>query len=211
MYEHERSCYFRAVSKGATTRRAILDEAVQAAYRVGVGGLTIGTLAAATAMSKSGLYAHFVSKEALQLAVLAHARTDFVETVVRPALQAPRGEPRMRALFEHWLTSGRTGAPGGCLFVKASAELDEQEGPVRDQLAADHRDLFGTVARIFRSGVEEGDFRPDADPDQFAADLDGVMLAFYHWYRLLQDPQAEARARRSFETLLAGARPRETS
>jgi AcrR family transcriptional regulator len=199
------------VSKGATTRRAILDEAVQAAYRVGVGGLTIGTLATATAMSKSGLYAHFVSKEALQLAVLAHARADFVETVVRPALQAPRGEPRMRALFEHWLTSGRTGAPGGCLFVKASAELDEQEGPVRDQLAADHRDLFGTVARIFRSGVEEGDFRPDADPDQFAADLDGVMLAFYHWYRLLQDPQAEARARRSFETLLAGARPRETS
>ncbi|MPV35870.1 TetR/AcrR family transcriptional regulator [Georgenia subflava] len=198
------------MSKGVSTKQAILHQGVVAAYRVGVGGLTIGMLATATGMSKSGLYAHFSSKEALQHEVLAQARTEFVEMVVRPALAAPRGEPRMRALFEHWLHSGMVRAPGGCLFVKASAELDEQTGPVRDQLAQDHRDLYDSIARIFRTGVTEGHFRPDADPDQFAVDLDGIMLAFYHWHRLLQDPLAEERARRSFENLLAAARTQES-
>ena len=195
------------MSKGTSTRDAILRKAVEGAYRVGLGGLTIGDLAGATDMSKSGLYAHFRSKEALQLAVLAHARAEFTDLVIRPALAAPRGEPRVRELFERWLRSGLERAPGGCLFVKASTELDEQAGPVRDQLARDHRELYDTIATIFRTGIARGDFRADADPVQFAADLDGVMLAFYHWYRLLDDDLAQTRARRAFEALLAAARP----
>ncbi|MGH9032837.1 MAG: TetR/AcrR family transcriptional regulator, partial [Acidimicrobiia bacterium] len=174
--------------------------------RVGLGGLSIGTLATGTGMSKSGLFAHFGSKESLQLEVLAQARAEFVDTVVRPALAVPRGEPRVRALFERWLACGRARMPGGCLFVKAATEFDEQDGPVRDQLVRDHRDLYDSIAQIFRTGIAEGHFRADADPDQFAADLDGVMLAFYHANRLLDDPAAEARARNAVEALLKSAR-----
>ncbi|HEX6578441.1 MAG TPA: TetR/AcrR family transcriptional regulator [Jiangellaceae bacterium] len=194
------------MSKGALTRQAILDHGVEVAYHVGLGGLSIGTLAAGTGMSKSGLFAHFGSKESLQLDVLAHARAEFVETVIRPALAKPRGEPRVRALFEHWLACGRARLPGGCLFVKAATEFDEQAGPVRDQLVRDHRDLYESIAQIFRTGVSEGHFRADADPEQFAADLDGVMLAYYHNNRLLDDPAAETRARNAFEALLSAAR-----
>ncbi|WP_147918388.1 TetR/AcrR family transcriptional regulator [Ruania zhangjianzhongii] len=199
----------REERKGAMTRQAILHEGVLAAYRVGLGGLTIGRLATATGMSKSGLYAHVGSKEELQLAVLAEAAREFAEQVVLPALGEPRGEPRLRALFENWVHSGRTRAPGGCLFVKASAELDEQPGPVRDQLARDHRRLYDSLARVVRTCIEEGHLGADTDPDQFAADLDGVMLAFYHWHRLLDDPRAEARARTAFERLLDQNRPEE--
>jgi AcrR family transcriptional regulator len=194
------------VSKGALTRQAILHHGVEIAYHVGLGGLSIGTLAAGTGMSKSGLFAHFGSKESLQLDVLAQARSEFVDTVIRPALSMPRGEPRVRALFEKWLASGRARLPGGCLFVKAATEFDEQAGPVRDQLVRDHRDLYESIAQIFRTGISEGHFRADADPEQFAADLDGVMLAFYHANRLLDDPAAETRARNAFEALLSAAR-----
>ncbi|ACQ80810.1 transcriptional regulator, TetR family [Beutenbergia cavernae DSM 12333] len=195
------------MSKGEATRGAILDVAVATAYRVGLGGLTIGELARTADMSKSGLYAHFRSKEALQLAVLDAARRRFVDRVVRPALATPRGEARLRELVDRWLAAGLSREPGCSLFVKASTELDEQEGPVRDALTADHRDLLDTIAQVFRTCVAEGDVAEDADPDQFATDLDGIMLAFYHAHRLLRDPDAELRARRAFENLLAAARP----
>lgn len=194
------------MSKGTETRQAILHEGVETAHRVGLGGLTIGALASTTGLSKSGLFAHFKSKESLQLEVLAQARAEFIDMVVRPALATKRGEPRVRELFERWVECGRTRMPGGCLFVKAATELDEQRGPVRDQVMQDHRDLYDSIAQIFSTGITEGQFRPDADPVQFASDLNGVMLAFYHAHRLMEDPQAEARARRSFETLLDAAR-----
>jgi AcrR family transcriptional regulator len=194
------------MTKGAVTRQAILHEGVEAAHRVGLGGLTIGELATASGMSKSGLFAHFRSKESLQLEVLGQARAEFIDTVVRPALNTPRGEPRVRELFARWLDCVTYRMPGGCLFVKAATELDTQPGPVRDQLVRDHHDLFDTIAQIFRTGVAEGHFRADADPDQFAVDLDGVMLAFYHSHRLLDDPKAGPRARYAFEALLAAAR-----
>lgn len=192
--------------KGAATRRAILDGAVATAYRVGLGGLTIGELAVTTGMSKSGLYAHFGSKTSLQLAVLEAARDRFVDRVVRPALAMPRGEPRLRAYVENWIGVGLEREPGCALFVKASAELDEQEGPVRDALVDDHRDLLASIAQVVRTGVDEGHLAPDTDADQFATDLDGIMLALYHAHRLLRDPRAETRARRAFENLLDAAR-----
>lgn len=195
------------MSKGTDTRTAILRHGVEAAYRVGLGGLTIGHLATTIGMSKSGLFAHFRSKELLQIEVLREARIEFVDAVVRPALATPRGEPRLRELFERWIECGRTRMPGGCLFVKAAAELDEQDGPVRDQLARDHHDLYDTIARMVRGGITEGHFSDDTDAMQFAADLDGVMLAYYHAHRLLEDVDAETRARRAFEKLLASAQP----
>jgi AcrR family transcriptional regulator len=197
----------RGMSKGTATRQAVLDEAARVASRVGLGGLTIGSLAAATQLSKSGLFAHFQSKESLQLQLLEHTRARFVEAVVRPALAAPRGEPRVRELFRRWLAWDTEGLPGGCLFVAASAELGAQPGPVRDRLVQDQRDWLDAMAQMFRTGIAEGHFRPDADPEQFAYDLHGIMLAYHHASRLLADPDATDRATRAFEALLLAARP----
>ncbi|GAA3734589.1 TetR/AcrR family transcriptional regulator [Plantactinospora mayteni] len=200
----ERSCYQYRVSKGAATRQAVLAEATEVASRLGLGGLTIGSLAARLDMSKSGLFAHFRSKEALHLQVLGYARDAFTAEVIRPALRAPRGEARMRALFDNWYRS--VSLPSACLFVSASTEFDDQPGPVRDQLVVDHKDLLDVIAQIFRTGVAEGQFSEAADPEQFAHDLQSVMLGAFHAKRLLDDPRAETWTRRAFEALLDAAR-----
>jgi AcrR family transcriptional regulator len=192
------------MGKGDATREAILDEAIRMARTVGLGGMTIGALAAGARLSKSGLYAHFQSKEDLQLQVLEHAKVRYVAEVIAPALAAPRGEPRVRALFEAKLRWDS--APGGCIFVSAATELDDQPGPVRDRVARDLRDWLDTIAEVFRTGVAEGHFRADADPAQFAFELEGVLLSFHMTKRLLDDRAATARARRTFEALLAAAR-----
>lgn len=174
---------------------------------MGLEGLTIGALAADLDLSKSGLFAHFRSKEALQIQVLEHGAELFAERVLRPALAAPRGEARMRALFDRWLEWVRSSfMPGGCLFVQASTELDDQPGPVRDRLADIQRQWLDVIATSFRKGIEAGAFRREADPGQFAYDASGVMLAYHHASRLLQDPRAEAHARTAFDALLAAAR-----
>jgi AcrR family transcriptional regulator len=190
------------VGKGEVTRQAVIDEAIEIAGRLGVAGLTIGTLAARLEMSKSGLYAHFRSKETLQSQVMASARERFVDEVIRPALAAPRGEPRVRTLFERWLVTSSEGA-AGCLFVSAATEFDDQPGVVRDQLVRDHWDLVDTLAQMYRAGVKDGQFREDVEPEQFAHDLHGLMLAHFHATRLLRDPAATDRTRRSFEQLLS--------
>jgi AcrR family transcriptional regulator len=192
------------MGKGEATREAVLDEASRMARTVGLGGMTIGALATSTQLSKSGLYAHFQSKEDLQLQVLEHAKARFVAQVIAPALSAPRGEPRVRALFEHKLRWDS--APGGCIFTSAATELDDQPGPVRDRVARDERDWRDTIAEVFRTGIAEGHFRPDADPEQFAFDLEGVFLVHHQTSRLLDDATADERAERSFEQLLAAAR-----
>ena len=126
--------------KGEMTRAAILDEAVQVAARVGFSGLSIGGLAGQVEMSKSGLFAHFRSKEQLQLQTMDRARQRFVDVVVRPALAAPRGEARVRAVFDRWLVWARQSMDAGCIFVAAAAELDDRPGPLRDALVANERD-----------------------------------------------------------------------
>jgi len=190
------------MNKGAATREAILHQGVEQAARVGLSGLTISALADATGLSKSGLFAHAKSKQELQLRVLEQARKEYIDAVIHPALSAPRGEPRVRALFELWLASARDRAPGGCLFVKAAAEFDDRPGPVRDQLVKDHKDKDDTVAQIFSTGIAEGHFRADAEPHQFAAELHALMLGYFHLHRLMHDPTAERRLRASFEHLL---------
>jgi len=192
------------VGKGDETRTAVLDQAVDVARRVGLSGLTIGSLAEQAELSKSGLFGHFRSKEALQLQVLEHARTRFEEAVARPALREPRGEPRVRTLFERWLRWDA--APGGCPFVAASTEFDDRPGAVRDRLVRDERDMFDMIATVFRSGVTEGQFRGDADPEQFAQDFYGVILARHHMLRLLGDERADTRARQALDALLGAAR-----
>lgn len=194
------------MSKGERTHTAILDHATGLASQLGLTGLTIGALAENLKLSKSGLFAHFQSKEALQIEVLNHAARRFSETVVRPALHETRGAPRMRALLEHWLNWERDVAlPGGCIFVAATAELDDRPGPVRDRLVALQRDWINVLSTSFRKGIEASAFRADADPEQFAQDMYGIMLALHFHRRLMRDAGAEARARRAFDTLLEGA------
>ncbi len=195
------------MSKGAETRRDILERAAGLASQVGLEGLTIGRLADELELSKSGLFAHFRSKEALQVETLRFAAELFVDRVVRPALKEPRGEPRVRALFERWLDWAKANPlPGGCVFVAASTEMDDREGPARDELVRQQSDWLELIANVARTAIREGDFRADGDPEQLAYELHGVMLAYHHTSRLLRDPVAEARARRAFEALLENVR-----
>lgn len=195
------------MSKGAETRSTILDEALAAASRIGLEGLSIGALARQVGMSKSGLFAHFESKEELQLQVLEASVERFVEQVVAPALRAPRGEPRIRALFERWLVWDDDPAmPGGCVFMQLANEQDARPGPLRDRLAAAQADWLDALSTAARIAVEEGHFRADLGLRQFAYDLYSVLLAYHHFHRLLRDPEAEIRARRAFGRLLADCR-----
>jgi AcrR family transcriptional regulator len=195
------------VSKGALTRQTILEHAIGMASRVGLSGLSIGKLADDLELSKSGLFAHFQSKEALQLQILDYAAERFVDVVVRPALAVRRGEPRVRAMFENWLTWPKKSAlPGGCLFVAAAVELDDQPGPARDRLVQLQKDWLEMLANATRSAVAEGHFHERVDPEQVAYEIYGIMLMHHHAWRLLHDPRAGEKTRAAFEALLASAR-----
>ena len=197
----------RAASKGEQTREAILTKALGLATRIGFEGLTIGRLADDLGMSKSGLFAHFRSKEALQLEILRMAGARMVETVVKPALVVKRGEPRLRALFDGWLAWEQSPSlPGGCPFMAASFELDDRPGPVRDYVVQNLRDWIDTLAGAARIAVQEGHFRADLDCEQFAQDCQGIGLGFVHASRLMRDPQARVRAQRAFDALVLSAR-----
>jgi AcrR family transcriptional regulator len=194
------------VSKGQETKTAILDEAVGIASRVGFNALTIGQLAESTGMSKSGLFAHFRSKEALQLETLERGRQRFTDTVIRPTLAAPRGIARVRALFDNWLVWETEALQGGCIFVAGSIEYDDQPGPMRDALVRNQRDWSEFIETVARAAVSEGDFRPDLDVEQFAFSLQGLIYAFHHAARLLRDPRALEHTRRGLDQLIESAR-----
>ena len=191
--------------KGERTRRDILDQAVALATRVGLEGLSIGSLAARLDLSKSGLFAHFGSKEDLQLQTLKQAQLRFEETVVRPALAAPYGLARLRALFTNWLNSLGQGerAAGGRLMLAASFEYDDRPGPVRDLLLSGQRELRGAIAKAIRLAIEERRLKPDTDPWQLTFELFGIVLAAHHDLRLLRDPRALDRARGALDRLIA--------
>ncbi len=196
------------MGKGERTRDAILERAVRLASEVGLEGVTIGRLASELDLSKSGLFAHFASKDELQVKTLERAAERFADAVVRPALAAPRGEPRVRALFERWLRWPKlVPQPGGCVFVQAAVELDDRPGPARDLLVRLQREWLDTLAQSVRMAQGEGHFRAEVDPQQLAFELYGIMLVGHHQTRLLRDRHAEERARRAFERLVADARP----
>jgi hypothetical protein len=142
--------------------------------------------------------------------VLDGAAQRFVATVLRPALETRRGEPRVRALFEHWLDWEHR--PGGCVFVQAAVELDDREGPARDRLVQLQTDWLEAIATTVRGAVSEGDFKASVDPIQFAHDLNASILGYHHAARLLRDPEAERRARAAFDSLIRAAHgPRGTT
>ncbi len=192
------------MTKGEETRQAILARAFELATVVGVSGLSIGRLAEETGLSKSGLFAHFGSKEALEVAVVEEASRQFVQEVMVPALREPRGEPRLQALFSYWLKWGER--PGGCFFVGASTELDDRPGPPRDALVRAQKDWVDELAKAARIAVREGHFRPDLDPDQFAFELYSIMLGAHLFARFLREPTASTRTHDAFVRLVSSAR-----
>jgi AcrR family transcriptional regulator len=192
--------------KGQSTRTTIIDEALSQASRIGLEALSIGGLAKDVGMSKSGLFAHFDSKEDLQLQVLESSVERFVEHIIAPSLTEPRGVPRIRAFFDNWLSWEHTLA-GGCIFMQLANELDDRPGPLREKLVAYQRDWIEALSTAADIAVAEGHFRGDLDRQQFAYDIYSIMLAYHHFHRLLRDPGAERRARRAFEDLLDACSP----
>jgi AcrR family transcriptional regulator len=194
------------MSKGEETRQRILDRAFRLASRDGLEGLSIGTLASDLGLSKSGLFAHFGSKEDLQVAVIGAAAARFEEAVIKRGLRAPRGLPRVQRLFDHWLQWITDPAlPGGCLFLAAATELDDREGPARDALIGVQKQFLDLLTHAARLAVGEGHFRKTLDCESFAFDMYAIVLGYNHARRLLHEPKAEARSRAAFERLVAFA------
>ncbi len=155
-------------------------------------------------MSKSGLFAHFGSREQLQLAVLEHAAQRYGELVFTPVLKIDRGLPRLRAMFERWLDwTVASGLPGGCIMISAANEYDDRPGPIRDAVIANQRRGNAICERAVRLAVEEGHFLPDTDPQQIAFEMLGIVLASHNHRRLLGDREARKRALTAFEQLVA--------
>jgi len=195
------------VTKGDETRSAVLGSAITLASTLGLEGVTIGKLAEHVGMSKSGLFAHFSSKENLQVALLEEAIARFVALVVSPALKKPRGEPRLRALFERWLDWSRAEfLPGGCIFVMASVELDDRPGPARDCLIASQKDWVDTLAHAARIAVEEEHFRKDLDCHQVAHEIFSVAYGYHFLRRVFEPAETETRTRAAFERIILDAR-----
>ena len=189
-------------SKGERTRAAILDEALRLVSKAGLDGLTIGTLAEATGLSKSGLFAHFGSREELLLAVLAHGQAQFGEVVFQPAMTKPRGLPRLRALFVNWLDWTESAElPGGCPMIGGAAEFDDKPGPVRDMLAGGQRTWIETLKRTVRQAVDERQLARDTDPEQIAFEMFGIALVVHHHRRLLGYKKARERALTALDSL----------
>jgi AcrR family transcriptional regulator len=206
----ERSFYFlKAMGKGAQTKQQILDQALRLASEAGLEGLSIGALALRVGMSKSGLFAHFSSKDNLQVAVLDEASRRFVDLVIAPALREARGEPRVRALLARWLVWVKQDfMPGGCIFLAAAVELDDRPGPARDRLVSAQQDWLDTLAQAVRIARQEGHFRADLEPEQFAFEAFGMIDSYLFHARLLRLDSAEERLRRAYERLLDDARGR---
>ena len=195
-------------ARGRQTRQAILARAADIASVEGLDGLSIGRLATELRASKSGVFAHFGSKEELQLATLAAAAGTFAERVVAPALDEPPGLRRVWRLCEAWLDYAEQRVfPGGCFFFSAAAEFDARPGRVRDAVAAARRDWLALHERSIAEAVRLGEIAPGTDPAQLAYELDALAMAANLGCLLHDDPRTWARARTAILTRLRAAAP----
>ncbi len=191
--------------KGELTRAAIVDAALGIARRDGFEGLTIGDLAAQMRMSKSGVFAHFGSREELQRAVLAEYATRFVAAVLAPAVRRPRGLARLRAMLENRLKHLTTEIEQGCLMVSGSIEYDDRPGPMRDAVVGIIRGWTAELLRAIEDAKATGELRADVDAGQLAFEIFGLMLSFHQSARLLHAADSTRRARAGLQRLLDGA------
>ncbi|MBQ0935336.1 TetR/AcrR family transcriptional regulator [Ideonella paludis] len=188
----------RTLHKGQQTRAAILEAALGLASHMGLEGLSIGALAEVTGMSKSGVFAHFGSREELQISVIREYHTKFEEEVFFPAIREKRGLPRVTALFENWVKRVSVEIDSGCIYISGAVEFDDRPGPVRDALASMVKAWQSALAKAILQAIDTGDLQPDTDPEQLLFELHGLILALHHDARFLRNPGAVERARRAF-------------
>ena len=188
-------------TKGAATREAIIDRAYEIARFSGVEGLSIGPLAGAVGMSKSGVFAHFGSREDLQLAVIESAATRFGEAVFLPALSQPRGLPRLGALMHNWFEWVR-GNSGGCVLLGSVTEYDDRPGPLRDQVLRNEQRWRDLLRRAIQLAIECGHLRA-GDTDQYAFELYAFPLAVHHEAGLFGYEQARRHGEAAVERWFA--------
>ncbi len=189
--------------KGHQTRVAILDAALSLASHMGLEGLSIGALAELMQMSKSGVFAHFGSREELQIAVIRQYHARFEEEVFLAAMQEERGLPRLKGLFERWIRRVSVELDSGCIYISGAVEFDDRPGPVRDALAEMVRAWHSALHRAISMAVEIGHLRTDTDSSQMLFEMHGLILALHHDARFLRHPGVLDRARTGFERMLA--------
>ncbi len=198
----KRSNSARALQKGQHTKQLIIDAALGLAEQIGLEGLSIGALAEVTRMSKSGVFAHFGSREELQISVIREYYQRFSNEVFFPAMNAPRGLPRLRALFANWMKRVSIEIQSGCIFISGAVEFDDRPGPVRDALASSVQTWLNAVHRAVVQARDEGHLLPDADAQQLVFEIHGLILALHHEARFLKNPGAVERANKGFENIL---------
>ena len=192
----------RALQKGQQTKMAIVDAALGLATHVGLEGLSIGALAEATNMSKSGVFAHFGSREELQISVIHQYFTLFERDVFYFAMQQPRGLPRVKALFANWMRLVAEEIQAGCIFISGAVEFDDRPGPVRDALATSVQTWLDAMDRAIVMARDCGHLRADVDEQRMAFEIHGLILALHYEARFLKKPASIARANKGFENIL---------
>jgi AcrR family transcriptional regulator len=194
--------YYTIMGKGGETKQKILEIGLDMASRLGLDAVSIGALAKATGMSKSGLFAHFQSKENLQLDILRYAGDLFRDCVVVPTLKTEAGIPQIKALVANWDRWEARKMAGGCIFVQASNDFKERKGKVRDYLLSQQEKWIGSLGRIARSAIRAGHFGEGIDCDQFAFEFYSLLLGFHFYYKLLKDEEIHFRQEKALLGLI---------
>jgi AcrR family transcriptional regulator len=192
----------KPLQKGQQTKAAIVDAALGLATQIGLEGLSIGALAEVMQMSKSGVFAHFGSREELQISVVREYHTRFEDEVFYPAMTAPRGLPRLRALFDNWMKRTSVEIDSGCIYISGAVEFDDRPGPVRDALASSVNTWLTAMRRAVEIAVEEGHLAADTDASQMAFEIHAQILALHYEARFLRSPDSVRRALQAFEGIV---------
>jgi AcrR family transcriptional regulator len=192
----------RSLHKGQQTKQAIIDAALGLATQVGLEGLSIGALAEVARMSKSGVFAHFGSREELQISVIREYFHRFEQEIFVPAMQAPRGLPRLRALFANWMKRVAVEIQSGCIFISGAVEFDDRTGPVHDALASSVTIWLDALLRAVEQARDCGHLVPQADHEQIAFEIHGLILALHYEARFLKNAGSIERANQGFENIL---------
>jgi len=192
----------RALLKGQQTKAAIVEAALGLAAQIGLEGLSIGALAEITGMSKSGVFAHFGSREELQISVIREYHERFEHEVFFPAMEEARGLPRLRALFENWMRRTSVEIDSGCLYIGGAVEFDDRPGPVRDALVSMVQTWLDAMRRALRQCQQEGHLNPEADVAQVLFEIHGLILALHYEARFLRQSASVERARAGFHSIV---------
>ena len=193
----------RAMHKGQQTKAAIVEAALGLATHIGLEGLSIGALADVTGMSKSGVFAHFGSREELQISVIREYHQRFEQDVFAPALLAPRGVARLRAMFDNWMKRTSIEIDSGCIYISGAVEFDDSDGPVRDALADSVQAWQAAMKRAITQCKDCGQIRQDVQEEQLLFEIHGLILALHYEARFLHTPGSIGRANKGFDSILA--------